>query len=176
MALHRDKKNEIVEEMSKVLASSKMTVFAEYRGTPVKAMQALRKLGKDKRTTVKVVKNRLVIKALQSNEIFKNIDTSVFNGMLLYAFNPEDEVASAQIIANFAKTQPTLRILGAVTNKGEFINTADANTLAALPDKDQLRALLVGTLSAPLNGFVNVLAGNVRGVLNVFKARAEQLS
>jgi hypothetical protein len=38
-----------------------------------------------------------------------------------------------------------------------------------------LRAQLVGTIGAPLSGFVNVMSGNVRGVLNVLSARAEAL-
>jgi ribosomal protein L10 len=45
-----------------------------------------------------------------------------------------------------------------------------------LPGKDQLRAQLVGTIGAPLSGFVNVMAGNVRAVLSVLNARSDQLS
>jgi large subunit ribosomal protein L10 len=50
----------------------------------------------------------------------------------------------------------------------------DVKSLASLPSKDQLRAQLVGTLAAPLSGFVNVLSGNLRGFLNVLAAKAEQ--
>ena len=55
------------------------------------------------------------------------------------------------------------------------MSTDDVKVLAALPSKDQLRAQLVGTLGAPLSGFVNVLSGNIRGVMNVLNARAESL-
>lgn len=43
MALTKDKKNEVVAEVSELLANSKMTVVAAYQGTPVKAMQELRR-------------------------------------------------------------------------------------------------------------------------------------
>ena len=176
MALQRDKKNQIVEELNSLITQSKMTVVAEYQGTPVKALQKLRKEAKESNTSITVIKNRLFIKALQANPAFKDIDTGFINGMLLYAFNNEDEAAGAQAIAKFAKTQPTLKIIGAVTDRGEFINQIDANVIALLPTKEQLRGQLVGTLAAPLTGFVGVLSGNIRSIFNVLNARAEIIS
>lgn len=176
MALKKDKKHSIVDEVSQSLTNSKLTVVAEYKGTPVKAMQELRQMAKEKNSIVKVVKNRLVIQAFKDKEDFKDTDTSVLNGMLLYAFSPDDETAGAQTIAQFSKKQPTLKIVGAYTDKGEFINAEDANAIALLPSRDQLRGMLVGTIAAPLSGFVGVLSGNLRGVLNALNARAEQIS
>ncbi|HEY1644864.1 MAG TPA: 50S ribosomal protein L10, partial [Candidatus Saccharimonadales bacterium] len=92
------------------------------------------------------------------------------------AFNSEDEVAPAQILASFAKTNPGIEFVGAFSSDGQFMVAEDVKILANLPSKDQLRAMLVGTLAAPLSGFANVLSGNVRGVLNVLNARSEQLS
>lgn len=175
MALSKNKKSEVVTEVADLLAASKMTVVTKYQGTTVKALQTLRKEVRENGTQVKVIKNRLVIKALGEHEQFKDTDTSALNGMLLYAFNAEDEVAPAQGIAKFAKANPTLEFIGAITAEGSFIDAADVKALASLPSKEQLRGILVGTIAAPLSGFVNVVAGNVRGVLNVLNARAEQL-
>src|SRR5437870_4907164 len=122
MALTKDKKQEVIANISELLESSKLTVIAAYPGTTVKAMQDLRKQGKEIATTVKVVKNRLVIKALEGNERFKDIDRSVLKGQLLYAFNSTDEVAPAQVLANFAKTQPTLEFKGAISADGNLIS------------------------------------------------------
>ncbi len=173
MALTKDKKHQVVDEISQLLDTSKMTVITAYRGTPVKAMQQLRRESRTGGTTIKVVKNRLMVKALEASEMFKDTDKSALTGMLAYAFNPIDEVAPAQAIANFAKTQPTLEFVGAFTDDGQFISADDVRALASLPSKDQLRAQLIGTISAPLSGFVNVLSGNIRSVLNVLSARAE---
>lgn len=175
MALTRAKKEEVVSEIADLLGSSKLTVVAQYQGTGVKAMQELRAQARPGGTKLKVVKNRLVRLALSENDTFKGVDASALTGQLLYAFNADDEVAPAQALANFAKTQPTIQFVGALTADGTFISADDVKALASLPGKDQLRAQLVGTLAAPLSGFVNVMAGNVRGVLNVLNARAEQL-
>ncbi|HET8671652.1 MAG TPA: 50S ribosomal protein L10, partial [Candidatus Saccharimonadales bacterium] len=96
MALTKQEKNDVVKEVADLLASSKMTVVAKYQGTTVKAIQQLRRDARGTGTKVKVVKNRLVIKALQSNDTLKDVDTSSLSGMLLYAFNGEDEVAPAK--------------------------------------------------------------------------------
>lgn len=175
MALTKQKKHEVVDEVSNLLAASKMTVVAKYKGTSVKDMQALRRQASESQTTVKVVKNRLVVKAIEQVEALKSVDTAALSGQLLYAFNSEDEVAPAQALAAFAKTNPSLEFVGAFSAEGAFISAQDVQALASLPSKDQLRAQLAGTIAAPLSGFVNVLAGNVRGVLNVLNARAEAI-
>lgn len=174
MALTKDKKHEVVKEVSDLLSSSKMTVIAKYEGTPVKAMQKLRRDGRDSGTILRVVKNRLVKQAMQQTDILKNTDTGELTGMLLYAFNSEDEAAPAQTLADFAKTQPTIEFVGAFASDGTFVSADDVKEIASLPSKDQLRGMLAGTLKAPLTGFVGVLSGNLRGFLNVLNAKADQ--
>jgi large subunit ribosomal protein L10 len=175
MALTKNQKQAVITEVSELLGSSKLTVVAKYEGTGVKALQGLRRDARDNGTLVKVIKNRLVIQALKDTETFKDTDSSALQGMLLYAFNSEDEVAPAQSLQAFAKQNPTLEFVGALTTDGQFMAAEDVKVLANLPSKEQLRSMLVGTIAAPLSGFVNVLSGNVRGVLNVLTARAEAL-
>lgn len=176
MALSKEKKNEVVAEVGSLLSSSKLTVIAQYKGTPVKAMQLLRQMGKDNSTTVKVFKNRLVIQALKADPTFKDVDMTVLKDMLLYAFSTEDETLPAQTLANFAKTNPTIEFVGALGPDGQFMAAEDVQALASLPSKEQLRAILVGTIAAPLSGFVAVVSGNLRGLVNVLNARESQLS
>lgn len=166
MALTKDKKNEVVAGIADLLNASKMTVVTKYEGTTVKAMQALRREVRENGTTAKVVKNRLVIKAIQQNDKLKDVDTSALNGMLLYAFNSEDEVAPAQAIANFAKANPTLEFVGAISADGKFLSAEEVKALATLPGKDQLIAQVLATLTSPLNDSVNALSGNLHALLD----------
>lgn len=172
MALTKDKKNQVIDEVSKLLADSKMTVVAAYQGTPVKAMQELRRTGRDSGTTLKVVKNRLVIKAIQSNDTLKDADTSALNGMLLYAFNNDDEVAPAKVLADFAKKQPSIEFVGAISAEGKFVPADEVKSLAALPSKNELIAQVVATLTSPLNDVTNALSGNLHGLLDGVEAKA----
>ena len=172
MALTKEKKDTVVADIASMLAGSKLTVVAAYKGTPVKAMQLLRKQARDNGTKVQVVKNRLVIKALQSNDITKTTDTSALTGMLLYAFNSDDEVAPAQVLAQFAKTQPTIQFVGAVTADGAFMSADDVNALAMLPSKPQLIAGIISTLNSPVMGVMSGLRSNLHGLLDALATKA----
>ena len=172
MALTKEKKDTVVADIASMLAGSKLTVVAAYKGTPVKAMQLLRKQARDNGTKVQVVKNRLVIKALQSNDITKETDVSSLTGMLLYAFNSDDEVAPAQVLAQFAKTQPTIQFVGAVTADGAFMSADDVNALAILPSKPQLIAGIISTLNSPVMGVMSGLRSNLHGLLDAIGAKA----
>ena len=166
MALTKTGKNEVVAEVSELLSTSKMTVVAKYQGTTVKAIQALRKEAKGNGTKVKVVKNRLVIKALQANDTLKGADVSGLTGMLLYAFNAEDEVAPAQILNSFAKLNPTIEFVGAITAEGKFIDADDVKALAGLPSKDQLIGQVIAQLLSPVHDITNALSGNLHALLD----------
>jgi large subunit ribosomal protein L10 len=172
MALTKSKKNDVVQEVVDLFSSSKMTVVAKYEGTPVKALQALRREAKANGTKVKVVKNRLVIQALKASDSLKGTDTASLEGMLLYAFNGEDEVAAAQSLNSFAKANPTLEFVGAISPEGEFIDAAGVKALAGLPGKQQLIAGLINTLNSPVRGVVSGLSGNLHGLLQGLEAKA----
>lgn len=172
MALTKDKKQEVVQEVADLLSKSKLTVVAKYEGTGVKAMQGLRRDAKSGGTTVKVVKNRLVIQALKGNDKYKGVDTNALQGMLLYAFNSEDEVAPAQSLNNFAKQNPSLEFIGAITDEGEFMEAEQVKALAVLPSKNELIAGLINTLNGPLQGIQNSLSGGLQGILQGLEAKA----
>jgi len=176
MALSKEQKDVVVEDLTTALQSTKITVFANYTGISVQDLQALRRQAKENGTVVKVAKNRLVHQALKNVEAYKSSDTSSLTGQLLFAFNPEDEVAPAQSLHDFAKKHPSLQFVGAYSENGELMDAESVKQLATLPSKDQLRAQLVSTVAAPLSGFVNVLAGNMRGLVNVLNARSEQMN
>ncbi|MDZ7744845.1 MAG: 50S ribosomal protein L10 [Candidatus Saccharibacteria bacterium] len=172
MALTKDKKNEVIAEVSQLLADSKMTVIAAYQGTPVKAMQQLRREGRENGTTLKVVKNRLVKKTIETTDNVKDTDTSALNGMLLYAFNSQDEVAPAQVLADYAKKQPTLQFVGAISENGKFLPPEEVQALSALPSRDELIAQVLSTLTSPLDDVTNGLSGNLHALLDGVETKA----
>jgi len=154
MALTKNKKNDVVAEVSDLLSSSKMTVVAKYQGTTVKALQQLRRDARANGTKV------------------KDVNVSDLQGMLLYAFNADDEVAPAQILSQFAKANPTLEFVGAITGEGKFIGSDDVKALASLPSKNKLIAQVVATLLSPVNDVTNALSGNLHALLDGIEAKA----
>lgn len=172
MALTKIQKQDVVKEVSELLGSSKLTVVAKYQGTGVKPLQGLRRDARANGTKVRVIKNRLVIQALKGLDGFKDTDTSALQGMLLYAFNSEDEVAPAQSLHAFAKAHPSLEFVGAISADGQFMAAEDVKMLAVLPSREQLIAGLINTLGSPVQGVMSSLGGNLHGLLDGLAAKA----
>jgi large subunit ribosomal protein L10 len=172
MALSKDKKAEVVDEVSQLLKDSKMTVVAKYQGTSVKSMQELRKTSSDNGTKVLVVKNRLFKKAANSDERFKDTDLSALTGQLMYAFASEDEVAPAQSLAAFAKNEPQIEFVAALTAEGKLLPAEEVKVLASLPSKNELIAQTVAMLLSPVSDVTNALSGNLHALLDGVEAKA----
>ena len=170
MALSREQKAAVIADLTELLTSSKMTVVAQYKGMTVKSMQTLRKEAKGNGTAVKVVKNRLVIQALGGVEALKSVDSSALEGQLLYAFNEGDEVAPAKVLSDYAKKEPALQFVGAITAEGVFISADEVKALASLPSKSQLIAGIINTLQSPVRGTLSALGGNLHGYLQAIEA------
>lgn len=172
MAISRDKKNELVAELTELLSSAKTTAFATYQGLSVADIQALRARAREAGVTIKVVKNRLVRVALAGITTYKDIDTSSLNGQLIYAISAEDEVVPAKVLSDFAKTNPALVIAGGLSLESGLLSADEVNALAALPSKDQLVAEVVAQLLSPIHDVTNALSGNLHALLDGVSAKA----
>jgi len=172
MAITRDKKQTLVAELSDVLSTAKMTVFAQYQGLSVADIQELRRAARDAGVTITVVKNRLVRVALGTIDTYKDVDTSSLTGQLLYAISDSDEVAPAQVLNTFAKTHPELAFVGAFSGEGALLSADDVKSLAGLPSKNQLIAEVVAQLLSPVHDITNALSGNLHALLDGVSAKA----
>ena len=172
MAKTRERKEADVAKMKQLLATTKLAVLTDYRGLDVPAINELRAKLRDAGITYTVAKNTLVKLALVYSPQ-KSADTSVLTGPMAIAFGA-DEVEAAKIVAEFAKEYDALEILGAIAEDGTVLSQAEVKALAALPSREQLTAQLVGTIAAPLSGFVRVLNGNVASVVYALNAIKEK--
>lgn len=163
----KKQKKEIVADLSEKLKNSKAAVFSDFKGLLVKDMMALRKELRKEKIDFKVAKKTLIGLALKDAKI--DADVKNMEGQLAVAISSEDEVAAAKIMAKVAKGNENLKILGGILEM-KFLEKEEIMALSKLPSKEELLAKLVGTLNAPVSGFVNVLAGNIRGLVNVLKA------
>jgi large subunit ribosomal protein L10 len=164
-------KEATISQLVTSFQKSKATVFANFQGLKVKESEELRKLCRGENVEYLAVKKTILKKALE--QVGKDIDTKSFAGGIATVFGYDDEVAPAQIIANFAKSHEVVKIFGGIL-EGSFIDHVKVTALSMLPSKHQLLGQLVGTLNAPMSGFVNVLAGNLRGLVTVLNAVKEK--
>lgn len=166
----RSQKKEIVKKLAQEIKDSKAVVFSDFKGMTVKDMTAMRKELRSQGVDLKVTKKTLINIALKDAGI--ELDAEKMEGQIALAISREDEVAAAKIIAKAAKANENLKIVSGILGK-DVLGKEEIIALSKLPSKEELLAKLVGTLNAPVSGFVNVLAGNLRGLVNVLKTVAD---
>jgi large subunit ribosomal protein L10 len=167
MAKSKQSKEESMQSLIDGLKTAKSAVFANFQGLKVSESEELRAKCIEQNITYIASKKTLLKRALKDLEL--DVDTKAFEGGVAVVLGNEDEVAPAQVIANFAKAHEIVKLFGGVL-EGKYIDSAKVVELSKLPGKQELYAKLVGTMNAPVSGFVNVLAGNLRGLVTVLDA------
>jgi len=164
-------KKAIVAELTEKVANSKTVVLVDYRGLTVEQDTELRSALRKAGVKYEVVKNTLTRFAMNNNG-YSEIDTFL-NGPTAIAYSYEDVVAPAKVIAEFAKKFEHLQIKVGIV-EGKVFNESEINKLAELPSREELIAKALAGFNAPITGFVNVLNGNLRGLVVALNAIAEK--
>lgn len=172
MAISKQKKNELVADLTELLTNAKTTVYAKYQGLTVAELQDLRKAARENGVKIKVVKNRLVRVAMGQIAVYKDTDMTGLTGQLLYAVSDNDEVAPAKVLAEFAKTHNALSLVGGFNDLGNALSEDDVKALAAMPTKNELIAQVVAQLLSPVTDSVSALSGGLSGIVSGLEAHA----
>jgi len=169
--LTRKQKEEIVKNLTEEIKAAKAVVFSDFKGLEVKDMTSLKKELKKEGASFKVAKKNLINIALKNTGA--DLDVKKMEGQIAVSASSEDETAVAKIISKFSKKNENLKILGGLLGVKEM-SAEEIKALAKLPSKEELLAKLVGSLSSPLSGFMNVLQGNQRSLVQALKAIADK--
>ncbi len=166
-----EKKQALVQEIAEKLKNSQGTVVVDYRGLNVEEVTELRKQSRENNIDYKVYKNTMVRFAAKEAGVEGLLEH--LTGPNAIAFCDSDPVAAAKLINKFAKDHKALEIKAGVV-EGNVIDMDGVISLAKLPPKEELVAKALGSLNAPIAGFVNVLNANIRGLAIALNQIAEQ--
>ena len=170
----RQQKETVLSNLTDNLKNAKSATLASFSAITVKDDQQLRITMRKENISYSVIKKTLLRKAFERLG-FKTDSLSGINGNVAMAISAADEVASAKAIHNFAAKNNNMSIVGGIL-ENNWIDSNKVKALAVLPPSQELLAKVVGTIKAPLSGLVNVLVGNLRGLVNVLKAIKDQKS
>lgn len=173
MPKSKQQKQEILRSLRHKIGQSKSIIFTAFNGLGVKDNEDLRALLRKENGEYYVAKKTLMSLALKESE-FGDIDVRDLPGKTAAIFSYGDEVSPAKVILNFRKDkEDKIAFVGGILD-GKLLSSAEVEALAKLPSKTELYAKLVGSMNAPISGFVNVLAGNLRGLVVALKAIADK--
>ena len=154
MALNLSQKQEVVAELADIAAKAHSLVAAEYAGTTVSQMTAMRKTARETGVYLKVVKNTLASRAVAGTEF--EVVKDVLTGPLLYAFSLEEPGAAGRLIKDAAKGNDKLKPR-LVSVEGKLLPAEHVDVLASLPTREQALSMLARVLAEPASMFARVV-------------------
>ena len=169
----KEKKEQMIDELTSSLSRCTIAVATDYRGLTAKEMVQLRRRLTELGIEYRVIKNTLTRFAAEKAGK-KQLD-SLLTGPVAVAFGYDDVVKPARVLREHIRsTGSMLQIKGGIL--GDRLLTAeDVTNLATMPPREVLISKLMGQLQAPLQALHNVLSAPLRGFLNVMQARMKQI-
>jgi len=149
----REEKKKLVEALHAAWAEGPAGIVVHYRGLSVAEMTVLRRKLREIGARLQVVKCTLARRAAEGTDFAAIVD--LFSGPIAIAYGHEP-VGMAKAIVDFAKEHSALVIQGGVLD-GQPIDAKGVEQLAKMPSREQLLAMLLATMQAPISGFVRVL-------------------
>jgi large subunit ribosomal protein L10 len=166
-----EKKKKAVEALAEQFRTAKSVILADYRGLTVEQDTELRRALRKESVDYKVIKNTLAkfaVKQCGFDDLEKYLE-----GPTSMAAHTEDPVIPAKVLVEYSKKFNNLQVKAGIV-EGRVLDANGINELAALPSREQLVASVLAGFNAPIASFVNVLNGNIRGLVVALKAIAEK--
>jgi large subunit ribosomal protein L10 len=163
MAVTKEKKQTIVEGLTENVKNQQSLVFVSIDKMKVKDLTILRKKIREVGGKLQVAKKTLIKLVLEKSglKVPENLA-----GEVALVFGLKDETSAAKSAYEFSKKHENLKILAGIF-ENNLLEKESVVAIAQLPTKQELLGKLVSTIAAPMSGFVNVMQGNLRGLVVV---------
>ncbi|MCI7814023.1 MAG: 50S ribosomal protein L10 [Robinsoniella sp.] len=147
-------KKPIVAEIAGHIDNAASVVLVTYSGITVEQDTALRKELREAGIVYKVYKNTMMNFAFQGTPC--EAMSKDLQGPNAVAISKTDATAPARIIAKYAKTIPSLKLVSAVV-EGNYYDEKAVQALAEIPSREELLGRLLGSMQSPIANFARVI-------------------
>ena len=169
----RETKSAAIEDIKDRFGRMSSAVFVDFCGLSVEEVGKLREGFRKKGVEYKVVKNTLVRRALDGEPWIDNLGPAL-KGMTGIAWSFEEPSAAARVVKDFAKNNVKLKIKAGLLD-GQVLDAKAVETqLATLPNKDEARAMLLATFTAPAQQMVMLLNTPTGNLVRLLQAKGQQ--
>lgn len=167
-----DKAQEIAS-LSEKFGKANAAFLVDFKGMSVEQVTTLRKKLHPLQAEMKVVRNTLAIRALMDHPKSESAIKDSFVGTNAIVFAYGEAAGSAKALSDFGKDVEQFQLKVGVMD-GTKLDANGIKALANLPSKDVLRAMLLGTLAAPMSKFVGTLNAVPSSFVRVLAAKRDQ--
>ena len=147
--------------------------LADFSGMTVMSLSLLRKRCREQGVQFRVIKNTLLKRAFNERGI-KELDEHLV-GPTGLVFSPDNEMAPAKILADFAKEFERPRLKAAVVD-GRLYDDKAIVRLAKLPSREVLLSQVIATFIAPMTTFLGAVNAMLATPANMADALAREKS
>lgn len=172
--MKKEQKIELVQGLSNDISNSCGVILANYKGLSFVQMDTIRREFKAGGNDCRVIKNTLLKKAFNAQDI--NDMDSVLVEPTMCIIVKEDYAGAAKIAKKYSKEAAISKfflIKGGYFD-GMALDKSGVEKIADLPSREELLARALGSMNAPITNFVSVLANIPRGLVNVLNALKEK--
>ena len=171
--MRKEQKIELVNSIAAEIKESAGVIVTNYKGLTFDQMDEIRRSFKDAGNDYRVIKNTLLKKALNAENITE-IDNTLVEPTAVVVVK-SDFAAAAKLAKKYAKDAVMSKFF--VIKGGYFdgmaLDQSGVEKIADLPSREELLAKApkaLGSMNAPITNFVSVLANIPRGLVNVLNA------
>ena len=169
----RSEKSAVVDTLAASFRGTPHVILTDYKGMTAGQSTDLRRRIRAAGGTYRVLKNRLARRGSEGTAVGKIADK--LKGTCGLAGHPNDPVALAKVVSEFAKENPQLKVVACVVDAKDVYGAEGVKQLATLPGLPELRAQFLALLNTPATQLVRLLNTPAGQLARAIDARREKL-
>lgn len=167
----RPDKQELVQGVSEQLRKAQSIVLTDFQGITVAEVNDLRSQLRGQGVQMRVIKNRLLRRALE--EAGCDPIDEMLVGNTAVAFGVDEPAAPAKVLLAYAKKNDKIKIKGGLLEKRR-LTAAGIQDLAKLPGRRELLAIIAGDFKQPASKMAVVMQQGLLKVAYAMQALADK--
>lgn len=160
--MRKDEKKRITEALARELRGAGTIYLTDFTGLDVKSMTELRSRLREEGIRYRVVKNTLMVRALEGldmPDLMRHLEGPT--GLVL---GDDDPVVPAKVVQEFAREHEDRPVVKIGVVERRTVEAAEVAQLAELPPRDELLGAIAGGLTASVGGIAGALAAVIRDI------------
>ena len=171
--MNKQEKNELIDVLNNMLEENKNFYLADISGLTADESSSLRRLCYKQNVSLQVVKNTLLKKAFDKNDVdFSQLDDILKgNTSIMFA---EEAKAPASVIKTFRKKSDKPVLKAAHIEEEFYIGDTNLSLLAQLKSKNELIGDIITLLQSPAKNVISSLQSSSNTLSGIVKALSER--
>ncbi|MCS6999798.1 MAG: 50S ribosomal protein L10 [Bacteroidota bacterium] len=170
----REQKAQIVAEVAEAITQSSALYFVDFATMTVAEDWELRRMLKSKGARYRVVKNTLLLRALEQTNQPQFDERKLFGQTAVVFASLADPISPAKVLKEYSSKHEGKPRLKLAIVEGTVFDGSQLSVIASLPTREEIIAGILGSLTAPASGIVGTINSVIGGLASVIEEVAKK--